>query len=66
MQCKAAAYEVLKEAGNPLHYHEITDLALEKDILEMAGQTPHATMGALLNTDTLKGNSRIRRGVQSE
>src|SRR5215212_6315896 len=62
MQFKDAAYEVLKEAGKPLHYNEITDLALKKDILETAGQTPHATMGALLYTDTLKENSRFRRG----
>jgi restriction system protein len=62
MQFKDAAYEVLKEAGKPLHYNEITDLALGQNILETAGQTPHATMGALLYTDTLKENSRFRRG----
>jgi restriction system protein len=62
MQFKDAAYEILKEAGKPLHYNEITDLALQKGILETAGQTPHATMGALLYTDTLKENSRFRRG----
>ena len=62
MQFKDAAYEILREAGRPLHYNEITDLALKKVILETAGQTPHATMGALLYTDTLKENSRFRRG----
>jgi restriction system protein len=62
MQFKDAAYEILKEAGKPLHYNEITDIALKKGILETAGQTPHATMGALLYTDTLKENSRFKRG----
>lgn len=62
MQFKDAAFEILKAAGKPLHYNEITDLALQKGILETAGLTPHATMGALLYTDTLKENSRFRRG----
>jgi restriction system protein len=62
MQFKDAAYEVLKEAGKPLHYNEITELAKKKGILDTEGQTPHATMGALLYTDTLKENSQFRRG----
>lgn len=40
MQFKDAAYEILKEAGKPLHYNEITDIALKRGILETAGQTP--------------------------
>jgi restriction system protein len=62
MQFKDAAYEILKDVGAPLHYNEITDLATQKGILTTSGQTPHATMGALLYTDTLKENSRFRRG----
>lgn len=62
MQFKDAAYEILKEAGKPLHYNEITNLAQAKGILDTVGLTPHATMGALLYTDTLKENSRFRRG----
>lgn len=62
MQFKDAAYEILKEAGKPLHYNEITNLAQAKGILDTTGLTPHATMGALLYTDTLKENSRFRRG----
>lgn len=61
MQFKDAAFEILKEAGKPLHYNEITDIALKKRMLETAGQTPHATMGALLYTDTLKDDSRFQR-----
>lgn len=62
MQFKDAAYEILKKSGEALHYSEITDKALEKGILTTSGQTPHATMGALLYTDTLKENSRFLRG----
>ena len=62
MQFKDAAYEILKESGKPLHYGEITDLAIKKGILHTAGLTPHASMGALLYTDTLKENSRFKRG----
>ena len=62
MQFKDVAYEVLKEVGKPLHYNEITDLAQQKGILDTEGETPHVTMGSLLYTDTLKENSRFRRG----
>ena len=62
MQFKDAAYEILKQVGEPLHYNEITDRALKAGILTTTGQTPHSTMGALLYTDTLKENSRFRRG----
>lgn len=62
MQFKDAAYEILKLAGEPLHYNEITERALAKSLLTTMGQTPHASMGALLYTDTLKENSRFRRG----
>ncbi|MBC8285835.1 MAG: restriction endonuclease [Nitrospinae bacterium] len=62
MQFKDAAFEILKKAGEPLHYNEITERAQVAEILTTSGQTPHATMGALLYTDTLKENSRFRRG----
>jgi hypothetical protein len=64
MQFKDAAYEILKEKGKPLHYSEITDLALQKGILDTTGITPHASMGSLLYTDTLNEQSRFRRGDQ--
>ena len=64
MQFKDAAYEILKHAGGPLHYNEITERAMTAGILAYSGQTPHATMAALLYTDTLKPDSRFRRGDQ--
>jgi virulence-associated protein VapD len=64
MQFKDAAYKILKITGMPLHYNEITDHAIQAGLLETSGETPHATMGALLYTDTLNANSRFRRGDQ--
>jgi hypothetical protein len=62
MQFKDAAYEILKAVGEPLHYNNITDRAIEAGLLSTTGLTPHASMGALLYTDTLKENSRFHRG----
>ncbi len=64
MQFKDAAYEILKSSSVPLHYNAITDKAVKAGLLETSGQTPHATMGALLYTDTLNVTSRFRRGDQ--
>lgn len=46
-----AAIEVLQKEGKPLHYKEITRLALESGSLETDGATPDATMNAQLATD---------------
>jgi hypothetical protein len=48
---KAAAREVLKEVGHPLHYTDITELALESGYLKSAGRTPQNTMRARLSVD---------------
>lgn len=64
MQFKDAAYEILKKEGRSLHYTEITNKAIDAGLLETNGDTPQATMGALLYTDTLKPDSRFRRGDQ--
>lgn len=51
---KGVAYEILKEAGKPLHTDEITKIALQRGWLKTAGKTPEATMNALLVVDTNK------------
>jgi len=43
-----AAAEVLRLVGKPLHYKEITDLAIEKNLLSHVGKSPEVTMGARL------------------
>lgn len=48
---KLAAIKILREAGKPLHYEEITKLALEKNLIETSGATPEATMNAVIGRD---------------
>jgi len=62
MRFKDAAYEILKKSGKQLHYREINSLAMEAKMLDTVGLTPEASMGALLYTDTLKPDSRFKRG----
>lgn len=45
---RTAALQVLTDESKPLHYKEITKLALEKGILETDGATPDASMNAQL------------------
>jgi len=58
---KDIAYQILKEAGKPLHSKEITKIALERGWLKTAGKTPEATMNAQLIVDinTKKDKSRF-------
>jgi hypothetical protein len=51
---KGVAYEILKEAGKPLHSDEITKIAMQKGALKTAGKTPEATMNAQLVVDINK------------
>ena len=51
MDFKAAAREVLEEVGHPLHYTDITEIALESGYLKSAGRTPDNTMRARLSVD---------------
>lgn len=48
---KELAYQILKEAGKPLHSKEITRIAVEHGWLKTAGKTPEATMNAQLVVD---------------
>lgn len=56
-----AAYKILNQAKEPLHYTEITARALKANILDTKGQTPDASMGSRLYVDTKRPNSRFRR-----
>ena len=51
MDCKAAAREVLEELGHPLHYEDITEIALQSGYPQSAGRTPQNTMRARLPVD---------------
>lgn len=51
MSFVSAAREVLREVGYPLHYSDITEIALESGYLKSTGRTPHNTMRARLSVD---------------
>ncbi|MET0592168.1 MAG: winged helix-turn-helix domain-containing protein, partial [Polyangiaceae bacterium] len=49
--------------GRPLHYKEITDLAIEKNLLSHVGKSPEVTLGARLAAllkNTAKENPLVR------
>jgi hypothetical protein len=48
---KVDAREVLKEVGHPLHYTDITEIALQSGYLQSGGETPQNTMRARLSVD---------------
>lgn len=54
---KTSAITILSELNKPLHYREITRLALEKGILETEGATPEASMNAQIVMD-IKHNGK--------
>lgn len=51
-----AVEEVLRQhsPGAPLHYHRITEFALEDELIQSDGRTPEATTGAQLYSDIKK------------
>jgi hypothetical protein len=63
-----AAAQVLRLVGKPLHYKEITDVAIEKNLLSHVGKSPEVTMGARLAALVKKGDKenplvRLKPGV---
>jgi hypothetical protein len=63
-----AAREVLRQCGRPLHYKEITEIAIEKNLLSHVGKSPEVTMGARLAATLKKGGEenplvRVKPGV---
>ena len=61
---KDAALEILKRVDEPLTVKEITDTALQEELIITEGQTPEATMGAQLYNDIRnnKNSSFIKVG----
>ena len=51
MDVKAAARAVFEEVSHPLHYADITEIALQSGYLQSAGRTPQNTMRARLSVD---------------
>ena len=51
MSALDAAYEVLSDAGEPLHYRTLTARILERELWQTSSKTPWATVNALLVVD---------------
>lgn len=64
---KDIAYQILKEAGKPLHSKDITKIALERGWLKTAGKTPEATMNAsiIVDINSKKDGSRFIKTAPS-
>lgn len=63
-----AAHAILREAGKPLHYRDITRLAIEKQMISPAGKTPTATLNAIVSVDIKRKGTRsqfvrVGRGI---
>jgi hypothetical protein len=63
-----AAREVLRLVGHPLHYKEITEIAIERNLLSHVGKSPDVTMGARLAATLKKEGEqnplvRVKPGV---
>jgi hypothetical protein len=54
-----AAAEVLRKAGKPLHYKEITELAIANNLLSHVGKTPEVTMSHRLTSAIKKDDNEI-------
>jgi len=60
-----AAYEVLREAGVPLHVRDLTERMVASGRWVTQGLTPHDTVSAILGTEIVRrgtGSRFIRRG----
>ncbi len=54
-----AAAEVLRQAGKPLHYKDITELAITKNLLSHVGKTPEVTMSHRLTAAMKKDDKDV-------
>jgi hypothetical protein len=54
-----AAAEVLRKAGKPLHYKEITELAIAGNLLSHVGKTPEVTMSHRLTSAIKKDDKEV-------
>ena len=54
-----AAAEVLRHAGKPLHYKEITELAIAQNLLSHVGKTPEITMSHRLTAAIKKDDKDV-------
>ena len=49
MTWKEAVMKVIEEAKGPLHYHDVTRIILDNEMVLTRGATPHGTVNVVLN-----------------
>jgi hypothetical protein len=54
-----AAAEVLRQVGKPMHYKEITEAAIAKNLLSHVGKTPEVTMSHRLTSAIKKDDKEV-------
>src|ERR1019366_5638845 len=57
-----AAAEVLRQAGKPMHYKEITEAAIGKNFLSHVGKTPEVTTSHRLTAAIKKDDKEVPIG----
>lgn len=57
---RAAVELVLMRAGRPMHYREITRIGLQTGLIRTEGETPEATVSAMLATRAKAGDTFVK------
>lgn len=55
-----AAFTLLVKAGKPMHYRDLTDLALKRKLILTSGKTPEQTLGGLLRLEIRNKGTKSR------
>lgn len=50
-----AAYEILSQAGHPMTYSEIIEVALKKKMIKVSGKTPQDTLRVDIRNEIARG-----------
>jgi restriction system protein len=58
MSFSDAAYQILKEVGKPLHYKEITRIAIDKGLVNTRGLTPEASLVSVISQEIARYTKR--------
>src|SRR5712692_8366451 len=58
-----AAFEVLRREGKPLHFKELTRLAIKYDLLSVVGRDPESMMQTRLQAEVRRPSSDLVRTI---
>jgi len=55
-----AAIQVLEDVGSPLHYRQITQIAIDHNLIQTNGKSPEATLNAIIAVEIKQKGDRSR------